>query len=74
MEEENTDFSDNGDENIYNDNFDINQVDVKKPSLNCELKSVIKKVRSLVNLFKKSCIKNEVLQKYVKLEHEKELN
>ena len=73
MEEENTDFSDNGDENIYNHDFDINLVDVKIPSLVCELECVIKKVCSLINLFRKSPIKNEVLQKSVKLEHRKEL-
>ena len=44
---------------------DINQVDVKIPSLVCELECVIKKVRSIVNLFRKSFNKNEVVQKFV---------
>ena len=43
MEEENTDFNDDSDENICNIDFDINQVDVKIPSLVCELECVIKK-------------------------------
>ena len=33
MKEENTDFSDQGGENIYNDDFDINQVDGTIPTL-----------------------------------------
>ena len=39
MEKENT--------NIYNDDFDINQVDVNIPSLVCELECLFKKVRSI---------------------------
>ena len=43
LEKEYTDFSNDDDENIYNDDFDINQVDVKIPSLVCELECVIEK-------------------------------
>ena len=58
MEEENTDFSDDCDETIYNFDFDINHIDTKIPSLACELECVIKKELSLVNLFKKCSIEN----------------
>ena len=37
MEVENTDFSDDSDENINNDDFDINQVVVKILNKVCEL-------------------------------------
>ena len=36
------DFTDDGDENIYNHDFDINQIDFKISSLVCELECVIK--------------------------------
>ena len=42
MEEKNIGFSDDGDENIYNDDFDINQVGDKISSPVCELECVKK--------------------------------
>ena len=45
----------------------------KCPAFTPEIEDVFKKVRKLVKVFQKSTVKNEVLQKYVMQEHEKEL-
>lgn len=44
------------------------------PVFNLEIEDVLKKVRKLVKVFRKSAVKNEVLQKYVVLEQKKELS
>ena len=43
------------------------------PAFTPEIEDVFKKVRKVVKVFQKSTVKNEVLQKYVMQEHEKEL-
>lgn len=45
----------------------------KKTELTEDLKPLIKKIRSIVKMFKNSSVKNEILQRYVKLEFEHEL-
>ena len=44
------------------------------PAFTPEIGDVLKKVRKVVKVFRKSTVKNEVLQKYVMQEHEKELS
>ena len=46
----------------------------ESPAFITEIEDVVKKVRRVVKIFRKSSVKNEVLQKYVVLEHEKELS
>ena len=44
------------------------------PVFNVEIENVLKKVRNVVKIFRRSLVKNEVLQKYVLLEQNKELS
>ena len=44
------------------------------PDCNVEIENVFKKVRKVVKIFRKSPVKNVVLQKYVLLEQNKELS
>jgi len=44
------------------------------PVFNPEIEDVIGKVRKVVKVLRKSAVKNEVLQKYVVVEHKKELS
>ena len=44
------------------------------PVFNVEIENVLKKVRRVVKIFRRSPIKNEVLQKYMFLEQNKELS
>jgi hypothetical protein len=63
------------DETGFDDAFSTSQVENQVPRLTSKsnIAAVIKKVRSLVNLFRRSPAKSDVLQKYVLLEHGKEL-
>ena len=44
------------------------------PAFTLEMEDVLKKVRKVFKVFRKSTMKNEVLEKYVMQEHEKELS
>ena len=46
----------------------------KVPFFNLEIENVLKKVRKVVKIFRKTPVKNETLQKYVLLEQNKELS
>ena len=46
---------------------------VECPAFTPKIEDVLKKVKKVVKVFRKSAVKNEVLQKYVMQEHEKEL-
>ena len=71
------DYDDDQDEEMYEESFGsvtptiaLNEV----PVFNLEIENVLKKVRKVVKIFRKGPVKNEVLQKYVLLEQNKELS
>ena len=68
----NVDFEDEYDEHLE-ENFALNVPDEEEPVLVPKINSVIKKVYATINIFNRSPQKNEILQRYVVLEHKKEL-
>ena len=71
------DYDDDQDEEMYEEGFGIVTPTItsnKVPVFNLEIKNVLKKVRKVVKIFRKSPVKNEVLQKYVLLEQNKRLS
>ena len=71
------DYDDDQDEEMYKEGFDIVTPTIasnKVPVSNLEIENVLKKVRKVVKIFRKSPMKNEVLQKYVLLEQNKSLS
>jgi len=68
-------------ENLTDDEDDENgmridmgvETDVMETTENFQLRALITKVRKIVKTFRRSPLKNEVLQKYVKQDHKKEL-
>ena len=74
---EDYDYDDDQDDEMYEEGFGIvipaaalNEV----PVFNAEIENVLKKVRMVVKMIRKSLVKNEILQKYVLLEQNKELS
>ena len=71
------DYDDDQDEEMYAEGFGIVTPTIASnevPFFNLEIENVLKKVRKVVKIFRKSPVKNEVLQKYVLLEQNKELS
>ena len=71
------DYDDDQDEEMYEEGFGIVTPTIasnKVPVFNLEIENVLRKVRKVVKIFRKSPVKNEVLRKYVLLEQNKELS
>ena len=71
------DYDDDKDEEMYEEGFGIVTPTIASnevPVFNIEIENVLKKVRKVVKIFRKSPVKNEVLQKYVLLEQNKRLS
>ena len=71
------DYDDDKDEEMYEEGFGIVTLTIASnevPVFNIEIENVLKKVRKVVKIFRKSPVKNEVLQKYVLLEQNKRLS
>ena len=71
------DYGNDQDKKIYEESFGIVTPTIalnEVPVFNVEIENVVKKVRKVVKIFRKSPAKNEVLQKYVLLEQNKELS
>ena len=71
------DYDDDQDEEMYEEGFGIVTPTIASnevPVFNLEIENVLKKVRKVVKIFRKSPVKNEVLQKYVLLEQNKRLS
>ena len=71
------DYDDDQDEEMYEEGFGKVTPTIasnKVPVFNLEIENVRKKVRKVVKILRKSPVKNEVLQKYVLLEQNKELS
>ena len=64
------DFEDEDDEHLE-DNFALNVPDEEEPVLAPKIDSVIKKACAIVNIFNRGPQKNEILQRYVVLEHKR---
>ena len=70
------DYDDDQEEEMFEEGFSTipetapNEI----PDCNVEIENVLKKVRKVVKIFRKSPVKNGVLQKYVLLEQNKELS
>src|SRR5262249_19135821 len=74
VSDNNSDSDDESDDNPeFDDRFEV-ESDKVVPELMTEFHSLIKKVRSVVKLFRKSPTKNDLLQKYVKEEFGKEVH
>ena len=75
--DEDYNYDDDQDEEMYKEGFGIVIPAIASkeiPVFNAELENVLKRVRKLVKIFRRSSMKNEVLQKYVLLEQNKELS
>ena len=65
------DYDNDQDEEMYEEDFGIVTPTIASnevPVFNLEIENVLKRVRKVVKIFRKSLVKNEVLQKYVLLE------
>ena len=70
-------YDDDQDEEMYEEGFAIVTPTIasnKVPVFNLEIENLLKKVRKVMKIFRKSPVKNEALQKYVLLEQNKELS
>ena len=71
------DYDDDKDEEMYEEGFGIVTLTIASnevPVFNIEIENVLKKMRKVVKIFRKSPVKNKVLQKYVLLEQNKRLS
>ena len=70
-------YDDDQDEEMYEEGFVIvipATASKKVPVFNVEIENVLKEVQKVVKIFRRSQVKNEVLQKYMLLEQNKELS
>ena len=74
---EDYDYYDDQDKEMYEEGFGIvipatasNEV----PAFNVEIENILKKVRKVIKIFRRSPMKSKLLQKYVLLEQNKELS
>ena len=71
------DYDDDEDKEMYEEGFGIVPPTIASnevPFFNLKIENALKKVRKVVKIFRKNPVKNEVLQKYVLLEKNKELS